>query len=78
MGLITALSGQSAVLLCGVLGCYYVVRVIANYAKLRKFPGPAWTGVSSWPHSRAMLRLNCHEWYAEVNRKYGANHHFAA
>jgi hypothetical protein len=74
MGLIAALSGQSALLLCGVLGLYYVVRVIANYAKLRKFRGPAWTGVSNWPHSMAMLSLNCHEWYAEVSRKYGARH----
>ena len=73
MGVLTAVSGPSALLVGGVLVLYYIVSVIANYAKLKKFRGPAWTGVSSWPHSMAMLSLNCHKWYAAVNKKYGAS-----
>lgn len=44
------------------------------YAKLMQFRGPLGTGISNWPHSMAMLRGNCHEWYAEVNKKYGASY----
>jgi hypothetical protein len=60
-------------LLCSLLGLY-VYRTIMMYAKLREFRGPSWTGISNWPHSMAMLGGNCHEWYAEVNKKYGARH----
>ncbi|KAL3462677.1 cytochrome P450 [Aspergillus heterothallicus] len=67
---ITTVSGQILALVCGLLGLY-IVRVITTYAKLRQFRGPAWTGVSDWPHSRAMLGGRCHEWYAAVSREYG-------
>lgn len=72
MGLDT-LSGQAVTLLCGLLGLY-IFRKIRTYARLRQFPGPSWTGISDWPHSIAMLRGNCHEWYAEANKKHGARH----
>lgn len=72
MGVAT-LSGQAVTLLCGLLGLY-IFRIITTYAKLRQFRGPSWTGISNWPHSMAMLRGNCHEWYAEVNKKHGARH----
>ncbi|CBF87351.1 hypothetical protein AN9296.2 [Aspergillus nidulans FGSC A4] len=57
-------------LLCGLLALY-VLRVIMTYAKLMRFRGPAWTGISNWPHSIAMLRGSCHEFYAQANEKYG-------
>jgi hypothetical protein len=72
MGVAT-LSGQAVMFLCGLLGLY-IFRVIATYTKLRQFRGPSWTGISNWPHSMAMLRGNCHEWYAEVNKKHGLRH----
>lgn len=69
MGLITFLS-PAALLLCGLM-IFWIARTVASYAKLRQFQGPRWTGISNWPHSLALLRYNCHEWYAEVNNKYG-------
>lgn len=68
---VAALSGQAVVLLCGLLGLY-IVRLITRYAKLMQFRGPSGTGISNWPHSMAMLRGNCHEWYAAINKKHGA------
>ena len=70
---VSMLSWQAVALLCIVSGLY-IYRTIMTYAKLREFRGPSWTGISNWPHSMAMLRGNCHEWYAEVNKKYGARH----
>lgn len=70
---VPTLSGQAVTLLCGLL-TLYVFWTITTYAKLRQFRGPLWTGISNWPHSLAMLRSNCHEWYAEVSKKHGANH----
>lgn len=69
MGLI-ALSGPVVTLIGGLLAIW-AVKIISDYVKLRQFPGPSWTGVSNWPHSLALLRYNCHQWYAEVNDKYG-------
>ncbi|KAJ5832685.1 hypothetical protein N7474_000996 [Penicillium riverlandense] len=66
----TTLSGQAVTLVCGLL-TIYIIWAITTYAKLRQFRGPLWTGISNWPHSMAMLRGNCHEWYAEVNKKHG-------
>jgi hypothetical protein len=65
------LSGQAVTLFCCLLSLY-VFRIITTYAKLMQFRGPSGTGISNWPHSMAMLRGNCHEWYAEVNKKHGA------
>ncbi|CAL5870646.1 uncharacterized protein PFLUO_LOCUS4886 [Penicillium psychrofluorescens] len=67
---VPTLSGQAVTLLCGLL-TLYVFWTITTYAKLRQFRGPLWTGISNWPHSLAMLRSNCHEWYAEVSKKHG-------
>ncbi|KAJ6013104.1 hypothetical protein N7499_012292 [Penicillium canescens] len=64
------LSGQAVTLVCCLLSLY-VFKIITTYAKLMQFRGPSGTGISNWPHSMAMLRGNCHEWYAEVNKKYG-------
>ncbi|OGE46976.1 hypothetical protein PENARI_c081G00866 [Penicillium arizonense] len=64
------LSGQAVTLFCCLLSLY-VFRIITTYAKLMQFRGPSGTGISNWPHSMAMLRGNCHEWYAEVNKKHG-------
>lgn len=64
---------QVVTILCGLLGLY-IFRAIIAYAKLRQFQGPSWTSISNWPHSMAMLRGNCHEWYAEISKKHGAGH----
>ncbi|CAI7645479.1 unnamed protein product [Penicillium manginii] len=69
MGLNIAFS-PAATLFCGLV-ILWIVKTITSYAKLRQFRGPRWTGISNWPHSLALLRHNCHEWYAEVNNKYG-------
>jgi hypothetical protein len=69
MGLNIAFS-PAATLFCGLV-ILWIVKTITSYAKLRQFQGPRWTGISNWPHSLALLRHNCHEWYAEVNNKYG-------
>ncbi|KAK1763965.1 Pisatin demethylase [Phialemonium atrogriseum] len=70
MAILSILSGQLLPLVCGLLGLY-IVRAIVIYAKLRQFGGPLLASFTDWPHSKAMLRNNCHEWYGEVNRKYG-------
>ncbi|KAL4792674.1 cytochrome P450 [Aspergillus venezuelensis] len=49
----------------------YAVKVITDYTKLRRFPGPFWTNFSHWPHSLAFLGGSCHEWYAAINEEYG-------
>ncbi|KJK90548.1 hypothetical protein H633G_05559 [Metarhizium anisopliae BRIP 53284] len=54
----------------GLIGLY-ILRLTWQFFKLRRFAGPPWTGLSNVPHSRAMLRGDCHRWYADVNRKYG-------
>jgi hypothetical protein len=69
---VDTLYGQGVTLICGLLALY-IFRITTLYAKLRKFRGPSWTGISNWPHSIAILRGNCHEWYAEVNNKHGAH-----
>ncbi|KAL4995725.1 cytochrome P450 [Aspergillus recurvatus] len=61
----------AATLFCGFLALY-VFRTIIAYAKLARFRGPSWTGISNWPHSIAMLRGNCHEWYAQATEKHGS------
>ncbi|BCS28749.1 cytochrome P450 [Aspergillus puulaauensis] len=48
-----------------------IFKAITRYTKLRHFPGPPWTAISDWPHSLAMLRGNCHKWYADVSEKHG-------
>jgi hypothetical protein len=67
---LAALREHAVPLLCGLLA-FYFFRMIKTYAKLARFRGPAWTGISNWPHSIAMLRGNCHEFYAQANEKYG-------
>ncbi|OQD66167.1 hypothetical protein PENPOL_c005G05328 [Penicillium polonicum] len=67
---VAALSSQSVMLLCGLLGLY-IFKIITGYVKLMQFRGPSWTGISNWPHSIAILGGNCHEWYAEVSNKHG-------
>ncbi|CAI7583618.1 unnamed protein product [Penicillium glandicola] len=67
---VSALFGHAMTLLYGLL-TLYIFRVLTNYVKLRQFRGPLGTGISNWPHSMAMLRGNCHEWYAEVSKKHG-------
>ncbi|KAL4974569.1 cytochrome P450 [Aspergillus desertorum] len=61
---------HAVTLLCGLLA-FYVFKIVTTYAKLARFRGPSWTGISNWPHSIAMLRGNCHEWYAQANEKHG-------
>ncbi|KAK1574776.1 cytochrome P450 [Colletotrichum navitas] len=53
------------------VACIYVIKRITLYTKLRQFGGPWWTGITHLFHSRAILTPNCHEWYAEMNDKYG-------
>ena len=64
------MSGPAWIVLGGLV-LLYVLRTISTYARLQQFRGPRWTGISNWPHSIAMLRGNCHEWYEAVNKKYG-------
>ncbi|KAK2012105.1 cytochrome P450 [Colletotrichum eremochloae] len=52
--------------------CVYVIKRITLYAKLRQFDGPWWASITHLPHSRAIVTPNCHEWYAEMNEKYGS------
>ncbi|KAK8929521.1 hypothetical protein H634G_03911 [Metarhizium anisopliae BRIP 53293] len=61
---------QLTSLALGLIGLY-ILRLTWQFFKLRRFAGPPWTGLSNVPHSRAMLRGDCHRWYADVNRKYG-------
>lgn len=49
----------------------YVVRKVMTYVKLRRFPGPRFTGLSDLPHHIAMLSRNVQDWYADVGEKYG-------
>ncbi|KAJ5707642.1 hypothetical protein N7488_007443, partial [Penicillium malachiteum] len=49
---------------------FYVFKIARDYARLKQFKGPSWTGISNWPHSIAFLRGNCHEWYADILNKY--------
>lgn len=70
---IDTMPGPAVMALCG-LAVLYVLKTITTYTRLRQFRGPRWTGISNWPHSIAMLRGKCHEWYAEVNQKYGVDH----
>ncbi|KAJ6437134.1 cytochrome P450 52A11 [Purpureocillium lavendulum] len=80
MGILAALTGGppaavplpplAVLAVVAVLGLL-AVRTAAAYFRLRQFAGPRWTGISSWPHSKAMLENRCHEWYEEANRKCG-------
>lgn len=72
MGVLTSTSLSAGPLLAALL-LLYIAHSARVYAKLRRFKGPRWTGFSDWPHSRALLGPSCHEWYAEVSEKYGAN-----
>ncbi|KAJ5780422.1 hypothetical protein N7457_005582 [Penicillium paradoxum] len=67
---VSTLSPKAVTLFCGLLS-FYIFITITKYVKLRQFRGPSWTNISHWPHSIALLRGNCHEWYAEVNKKHG-------
>ncbi|KAJ5663927.1 hypothetical protein N7507_004658 [Penicillium longicatenatum] len=69
MGDATLLS-QAVTLFCVLLGLY-IFKITTTYTKLKQFRGPSLTGISNWPHSLALLRGNCHEWYAKVNEKHG-------
>ncbi|OHE92219.1 cytochrome P450 [Colletotrichum orchidophilum] len=71
MGISKTLLGKAAVPAVLLLLSLYIVKRVALYFKLRHFGGPWWTGVSHWPHSRAIISPNCHEWYAEMNEKHG-------
>lgn len=51
----------------------YLVQKILAYKKLEQFRGPPGTGFFDFFHSRALLRLKCHEWYGEVTNKYGTS-----
>ena len=51
--------------------CIYLAGKIWTYARLRRFRGEPWTGLTDIPHSLAMLRGDCHTWYADTCNKYG-------
>ncbi|KAF9874182.1 pisatin demethylase [Colletotrichum karsti] len=72
MALLSSISGLATLPILGGLLClYFVVNRLIVFVKLRKFGGPRWTGITHWPHSKQILGNNVHEWYAEVNEKYG-------
>ena len=70
------LSGRPGpLLLWGLLGglvSFYVLKAFVTYFRTRRFPGPFWTTFSGFPHARAMLGAQVHEWYGEISEKYGA------
>ncbi|WQF88082.1 Putative cytochrome P450 [Colletotrichum destructivum] len=71
MSNISSLLARATVPALVALTCVYIVRRITLYYKLRQFAGPWWSSLTHLPHSRAMVTPNCHEWYAELNEKYG-------
>ncbi|KAK1722483.1 hypothetical protein CaCOL14_006198 [Colletotrichum acutatum] len=71
MGVFGTLLGKAAAPALAFLLCWCVVRRAALYVKLRHLGGPWWSGLTHWPHSKAIISSNCHEWYADVNEKYG-------
>ncbi|KAK5994306.1 Cytochrome P450 monooxygenase ABA1 [Cladobotryum mycophilum] len=70
MPLLVDISKNAGPILGLVVGLYIINKIYVFY-RLREFKGPFWAGFSDWPHSNAMLRGNCDEWYAEVNEKHG-------
>lgn len=72
MGILSNTSLSAAPLLAALV-LLYLTRTALVWAKLRRFSGPRWAGFSDWPHSTALLSPNCHDWYAEVSEKYGAD-----
>ncbi|KAH7304718.1 cytochrome P450 [Stachybotrys elegans] len=50
----------------------YLLRSLWSYLRLRRFKGPLAAGFTNLLHSRAMISGRCHEWYAEMNAKYGS------
>lgn len=50
-----------------------VVRRLLLIIRLAGVPGPWATHFTHMPHSRAMLGGECHNWYAEMSRKYGTS-----
>ena len=57
--------------LAGAAAIFFVLRTVWLFARLRRFGGSVLVGVSEWPHSRALLSGNGHEWYAQANEMYG-------
>ncbi|KXH42947.1 cytochrome P450 [Colletotrichum simmondsii] len=70
MGIFGTLLGKAAAPALAVLLCWCVVRRAALYVKLRHLGGPWWSGLTHWPHSKAIISPNCHEWYADINERY--------
>ena len=70
MAIFDTLYEQSGAIVTGVI-ILYLLRKVAIYTKLRQFGGPIGTGISDWPHSKALLSPNCHEWYESISKQYG-------
>ncbi|KAM3064749.1 hypothetical protein ACMFMG_012063 [Clarireedia jacksonii] len=49
----------------------YIIRRLWEFLRLRHIAGPFWAGLSGWPHTKALLQNDCHQWYANVCNEYG-------
>lgn len=78
MGIFGTLLGRAAAPALAFLLCWCVVRRAALHFKLRHLGGPWWSGLTHWPHSKAIISPNCHEWYADINERYGMRNYLSA
>jgi hypothetical protein len=53
-------------------GSLYLLRSIWTYLRLRRFNGPFLACFTNLLHSKAMISGACHEWYAEMNTRFGS------
>lgn len=70
MALFRSLLG-APIYVIGIVVLAYALKVYRQYSRLHNFKGPFSTGISSFWHSRAILRHESHLKYAEVGEKYG-------
>lgn len=70
------LPNYSSVWLIGLV--FLIVLVVQKtlaYCRLRHFRGPPGTGLTDLFHSKEMIGPRLHEWYENVNEKYGKTPH---
>lgn len=72
MALLETLIENRWPLLAGII-VLYVVRKLLQYRKVSRFGGPRWTGVTKIPHNMRIFTGDAHQWYQDINEKYG-NH----
>ncbi|KAL2193783.1 cytochrome P450 [Corynascus similis CBS 632.67] len=70
MALLETLIENRWPLLAGII-VLYVVRKLLQYRKVSRFGGPRWTGVTKIPHNMRIFTGDAHQWYQDINEKYG-------